>query len=45
MSKISIVGTPEAVKLHISKWPKYCETPCRLVRLGWLGKVRLVRLG
>ena len=26
MSKISIVSTPEAVKLHISKWPKYCET-------------------
>ena len=28
MSKIAILGTPEAEKLHISRWPKYCETPC-----------------
>ena len=27
MSKIVILGTPEAEKLHISRWPKYCETP------------------
>ena len=21
---------PEAEKLHISRWPNYCETPCNL---------------
>ena len=28
MSKISIKGSSEAEKLHISRWPKYCKTPC-----------------
>ena len=30
MPKIAILGAPEAEKLHISRWPKYCETPCTL---------------
>ena len=28
MSTILILVTSEAEKLHISKWPKYCGTPC-----------------
>ena len=28
MSKILIIGASEAEKLQISRWPKYCETPC-----------------
>ena len=28
MFKILIQAVSEAEKLQISKWPKYCETPC-----------------
>ena len=31
MSKILILGVSAAEKLQISRWPKYCETPCTYI--------------
>ena len=33
MPKFLILGTSQAEKSYVARWPKYCETPCK--DLAW----------